>query len=333
MQNKRNSSSSVFNRKRSLDAFRGVNHAFHSPSASSIATSYALSSQVSHSVAASNASFSFSFGATNNSNFVSSTLALSNLSTANFRPTPKIKFARCFGTPIKFQPIRAEDTCTTSNGTQKSIPIFYHSIGVMPDYETKSFEELRYEDYLSQSRGARIGLFVFTAQSSIPCFDCNISLNSCPPQDFPRDSIGTVVEFNPLAEKEIELDGIDDNETEILGKHQCITCMPEYVTKSLEELRFEDYQGRIFRPNWSKRISRTILSPIRRRKSEEKRPDTSNLGECKICFTQPVNCALYACGHQFMCYDCAILQWHREGGGYCPICRVEIKDVIRTYMS
>ena len=54
--------------------------------------------------------------------------------------------------------------------------------------------------------------------------------------------------------------------------------------------------------------------------------------ECTLCFENLIDCVLYTCGHMCMCYDCAIHQWKR-GGGFCPLCRNEIRDVIKTFKS
>ena len=56
-------------------------------------------------------------------------------------------------------------------------------------------------------------------------------------------------------------------------------------------------------------------------------------GECTVCYEKVIDCVLYKCGHICMCYDCAIQQWRGRGGGFCPMCRNEISDVIRTYRS
>ncbi|CAK1587895.1 unnamed protein product [Parnassius mnemosyne] len=56
-------------------------------------------------------------------------------------------------------------------------------------------------------------------------------------------------------------------------------------------------------------------------------------GECTICYENPVDSVLYMCGHMCMCYRCAVQQWRGKGGGQCPLCRAQIKDVIRTYKS
>lgn len=54
--------------------------------------------------------------------------------------------------------------------------------------------------------------------------------------------------------------------------------------------------------------------------------------ECTVCYERQVNAALYTCGHLCMCFECAI-QVKQRKGGLCPICRQEIKDVIRIYKT
>jgi len=52
---------------------------------------------------------------------------------------------------------------------------------------------------------------------------------------------GTTIKFNPLLSTDTMVkNGSNQN---INTRHQCITCMKEYENKSLEELRYEDYQA------------------------------------------------------------------------------------------
>lgn len=52
---------------------------------------------------------------------------------------------------------------------------------------------------------------------------------------------GTVIKFQPLTSTDtMQKSGVT---TTINTKHHCITCMKEYEGKSLEELRWEDYQA------------------------------------------------------------------------------------------
>ena len=61
--------------------------------------------------------------------------------------------------------------------------------------------------------------------------------------------------------------------------------------------------------------------------------DSQTFHECIVCYEKPVNSVLYTCGHMCMCYECALQQWRGRGGGQCPICRAQIRDVIRPYRS
>ncbi len=49
------------------------------------------------------------------------------------------------------------------------------------------------------------------------------------------------------------------------------------------------------------------------------------LNECKICFDAEKNSVLSPCGHCACCYECGIQM--RD----CPICRAQIKQVLRKY--
>ncbi|KAH3786394.1 hypothetical protein DPMN_164501 [Dreissena polymorpha] len=54
--------------------------------------------------------------------------------------------------------------------------------------------------------------------------------------------------------------------------------------------------------------------------------------ECTVCYERPVNFVLYTCGHMCMCFECAQAV-RKERNPLCPICRQEIKDVIKIYRS
>ena len=48
---------------------------------------------------------------------------------------------------------------------------------------------------------------------------------------------------------------------------------------------------------------------------------------CVICLTNTINTVFYTCGHMCCCLQCSeIIQRDK-----CPICRLEITDVIKTF--
>ncbi|CAG5076024.1 Similar to neur: Protein neuralized (Drosophila melanogaster) [Cotesia congregata] len=67
--------------------------------------------------------------------------------------------------------------------------------------------------------------------------------------------------------------------------------------------------------------------------SEKLQPTPGQPSECSICYERNIDSVLYMCGHMCMCYPCAIQQWRGKGGGQCPLCRAQIRDVIRIYRS
>lgn len=54
--------------------------------------------------------------------------------------------------------------------------------------------------------------------------------------------------------------------------------------------------------------------------------------ECTVCYERAVNAVLYTCGHMCMCFECAIVVKNHKSA-LCPICRQEIKDVIKIYKT
>lgn len=79
------------------------------------------------------------------------------------------------GTVIKFVPVTGNDTMM-KNGTAQSISTKHHSITCMKEYEGKSFEELRMEDYQANRKGPQQGVGGFgapafgTGASATPLF-------------------------------------------------------------------------------------------------------------------------------------------------------------------
>uniref|UniRef100_A0A8D0HTZ6 Nuclear pore complex protein Nup98-Nup96 n=1 Tax=Sphenodon punctatus TaxID=8508 RepID=A0A8D0HTZ6_SPHPU len=83
------------------------------------------------------------------------------------------------------------------------------------------------------------GLFGTTNTTSNPFGGTSSSLFG--PSTFTTTPTGTTIKFNPPTGTDTMVkSGVSTN---ISTKHQCITAMKEYESKSLEELRLEDYQA------------------------------------------------------------------------------------------
>ena len=58
---------------------------------------------------------------------------------------------------------------------------------------------------------------------------------------------------------------------------------------------------------------------------------TQVASECSICFCDKADAAIYDCGHVCMCMACARALTQRERFPRCPICRNQIKDIMKLY--
>ncbi|KAM9700119.1 E3 ubiquitin-protein ligase NEURL1-like, partial [Menidia menidia] len=54
--------------------------------------------------------------------------------------------------------------------------------------------------------------------------------------------------------------------------------------------------------------------------------------ECSICYENAVDTVIYACGHMCLCSACGG-RLKKMANACCPICRRQIKDIIKTYRS
>ena len=55
--------------------------------------------------------------------------------------------------PVKFEPIKAKDTAN-KNGVTYNVDTYLYCITGMPQYEQKSLEELRLDDYVAGRKGS-----------------------------------------------------------------------------------------------------------------------------------------------------------------------------------
>ncbi|EGI62301.1 Nuclear pore complex protein Nup98-Nup96, partial [Acromyrmex echinatior] len=69
------------------------------------------------------------------------------------------------GTAVKFTPVITTDSMS-KNGISHSISARHCCIASMKEYESKSYEELRFEDYQLGRKGPQTGLFGTSAQTS-----------------------------------------------------------------------------------------------------------------------------------------------------------------------
>lgn len=65
---------------------------------------------------------------------------------------------------------------------------------------------------------------------------------------------------------------------------------------------------------------------------EQDEANDNAANECTVCFERACDSVLYTCGHMCMCYQCA-QQVKNSNDPLCPICRQEIKDIIKIYKS
>ena len=71
---------------------------------------------------------------------------------------------------------------------------------------------------------------------------------------------------------------------------------------------------------------------IRRPETDSQEAADNASNECTVCWEKPPNCVIYTCGHMCMCYECAV-DIKNNQGALCPICRQEIKDIIKIFKS
>lgn len=123
------------------------------------------------------------------------------------------------GTHLPYRATPGADI-TTRRGAFVAVDTSFECITAMPDYQRKSFEELRWEDYCAKRKcGASLLLDSVASQRR--------TLNP--------DTAGTPIRYAPSASTETTA------RSEAGSRVVSITEMLEYRDKSFEELRWEDY--------------------------------------------------------------------------------------------
>uniref|UniRef100_A0A8C9NXK2 Nuclear pore complex protein Nup98-Nup96 n=1 Tax=Serinus canaria TaxID=9135 RepID=A0A8C9NXK2_SERCA len=183
------------------------------------------------------------FGTTSGGAFGTSAFGSSNNTGSLFGST-QTKPGGLFGSTTFNQPATSSTSTGfgfgTSTGTSNSLFGTTSTGGSLFSSQNNAFAQNKPAGFgnfgTSTSSG---GLFGTTNTTSNPFGSTSGSLFG--PTSFTAAPTGTTIKFNPPTGTDTMVkSGVS---TSINTKHQCITAMKEYESKSLEELRLEDYQA------------------------------------------------------------------------------------------
>ncbi|KFR16686.1 Nuclear pore complex protein Nup98-Nup96, partial [Opisthocomus hoazin] len=183
------------------------------------------------------------FGTTSGGAFGTSAFG-SNNNTGGLFGTTQTKPGGLFGSTTFNQPATSSTSTGfgfgTSTGTSNSLFGTTSTGGGLFSSQNNAFAQNKPAGFgnfgTSTSSG---GLFGTTNTTSNPFGSTSGSLFG--PTSFTAAPTGTTIKFNPPTGTDTMVkSGVSTN---INTKHQCITAMKEYESKSLEELRLEDYQA------------------------------------------------------------------------------------------
>ncbi|XP_030328960.1 nuclear pore complex protein Nup98-Nup96 [Strigops habroptila] len=183
------------------------------------------------------------FGTTSGGAFGTSAFG-SNNNTGSLFGSTQTKPGGLFGSTTFNQPATSSTSTAfgfgTSTGTSNSLFGTTSTGGGLFSSQSNAFAQNKPAGFgnfgTSTSSG---GLFGTTNTTSNPFGSTSGSLFG--PTSFTAAPTGTTIKFNPPTGTDTMVkSGVSTN---INTKHQCITAMKEYESKSLEELRLEDYQA------------------------------------------------------------------------------------------
>ena len=144
------------------------------------------------------------------------------------------------------------------NGVIRTIPTFLNSICGLPQYQNKSYEELRWEDYLINNKFPKKPPPVASASAIVGPASTSNGRRTVSPINGTRDT-----KYKPTEGADIKPSIFSDTPfTHIDTNITSITAMLEYERFSLEELRYYDYKNGLKYPKRPPAIANTSSNII-----------------------------------------------------------------------
>jgi len=109
--------------------------------------------------------------------------------------------------------------------------------------------------------------------------------------------------------------------------HRCLNEPPEQPQPSLSRQNSGGHGGGSSGSNADVALLQAEIDKLKKQVAAKMDEDDS----CSICLDNAVNCAILECGHVCICYGCA--DGLRNANQPCPICRKDIRSVVRIYRS
>lgn len=143
------------------------------------------------------------------------------------------------------------------NGVTQTITTFLNSICGLPQYQNKSYEELRWEDYLNNNKFPKKPPPVASAPAIAGAACTNNSSRADSPTNGTRDT-----KYKPTEGADIKPSIFSDAPfTHTDTNIKSITAMLEYERFSLEELRYYDYKNGLKYPKRPPTSSNSLINP------------------------------------------------------------------------